>query len=98
MTTVSPAPMPEPARVAVLTASITMLLLVGAGCSPTPTADESSLKDMVARVAREFPRVHISTRTTGPARHGHRIVVHLESASANEDEATQSVLAAQRRL
>ena len=64
----------------------------------SPTADESSLRPMLERLASEYPNVWISSRTAGPGRQGQRVLVTLEATGATTEEAQATLGSAVKRL
>ncbi len=64
----------------------------------TPTADESSLRAILDRLAEEFPLVWVKSHAPGFARVNDRILVTIEAGAATEAEAVTAVEGALRRL
>ncbi len=64
----------------------------------TPTADESSLRPILDRLAEEFPQVWVKSHAPGFRRGDGRILVTLEAGAATEAEAEAAVENALRRL
>jgi molybdenum cofactor synthesis domain-containing protein len=63
-----------------------------------PTPDESSLSELIKRLASEFPGLWISSRTLRAGRRGVSVVVTLEATASTIQEANAVVSGAQRRL
>jgi nicotinamide-nucleotide amidase len=64
----------------------------------TPTADESSLRPILDRLAEEFPQVWVKSHAPGFRRGDDRIRVTLEAGAVTEAEAEAAVENALRRL
>jgi molybdenum cofactor synthesis domain-containing protein len=64
----------------------------------TPTADESSLRTILDRLAEEFPQVWVKSHAPGLRRADDRIRVTLEAAAETEAEAEAAVESALQRL
>jgi molybdenum cofactor synthesis domain-containing protein len=64
----------------------------------SPTADESSLLPLLESLATEHDGVWISSRTVGPGREGHRVLVTFETTAPTREEADTRIAAAVRRL
>jgi molybdopterin-biosynthesis enzyme MoeA-like protein len=64
----------------------------------SPTADESTLRPLLDRLANEFPGVSIHSLATGSPRSGTRIRIRLEATGADRAEAEDAVEGVVRRL
>lgn len=64
----------------------------------SPTADESSLRPLLERLAGEYRGLWISSRPVGPGRQGHKVIVTLEATAATEADANGMVENAVKRL
>jgi molybdenum cofactor synthesis domain-containing protein len=64
----------------------------------SPTADESSLLPLLETLTAEHDGVWISSRTVGPGREGHRVLVTFEAMAPTREEADTRLAAAVRRL
>ena len=64
----------------------------------TPTADESSLRAILDRLAEEHPQVWIKSHARGFGRSDDRILLTIEAGAPTTAEATKAVESALRRL
>jgi molybdenum cofactor synthesis domain-containing protein len=64
----------------------------------SPTADESSLRPILERLADEYGGVWVSSRTIGPGRQGHKVLVTFEAVAPTIEDANSMVNNAVRRL
>ena len=64
----------------------------------SPTADESSLRPILERLTDEYRGVWVSSRTIGPGRQGHKVLVTLEATAPTIEDANSMVNNAVRRL
>ncbi len=64
----------------------------------TPTADESSLRAILDRLAEEFPQIWVKSHAPGFGRANERILLTIEAGAATEAEAETAVESALRRL
>jgi molybdenum cofactor synthesis domain-containing protein len=63
-----------------------------------PSADESSVRPLIDRLAEEFPRVRITSRPVGSARKGAKVLVTIEASAPSSEAAEAAVGATVRRL
>jgi nicotinamide-nucleotide amidase len=64
----------------------------------SPTADESSLRPLLERLADEYGGVWISSRTIGPGRESQKVLLTLEATAGTLEDANAMISAAVRRL
>jgi molybdenum cofactor synthesis domain-containing protein len=64
----------------------------------SPTADESSLRPILERLADEYGGVWVSSRTVGPGRQGQKVLITLEAMASTIEDANSMVNNAVRRL
>ena len=64
----------------------------------SPTADESSLRPLLEKLAGEFPDIWFSSHPSDTRKKGSRIIIDVEASGPTREEASAAVNEAQRRL